>query len=124
MVKNPRRTSETRSKNAYVGAGIVFVIIWPILVTMFTQAGGLDGLTIGKDTESVSVIVFTLLLVPIAAVIFPLLYRMGNIYSLNEKRDASPVWQRVFMATFGTIIALGIVYYLFIVIGFVLFYRF
>ena len=123
MVKTPRRTSETRSKNAYVGAGIVFVIIWPILVSMFTRSGGLDDLTIGKDTESVNVIMSILLLAPIATVTFPLLYKMGNIYSLSEKETTSSVWQRVFMATFGTILVLGIIYYLFTVIGFALFYK-
>lgn len=84
----------------------------------------MDGLTVGMGTEGANVIVSILLLAPIAAVAFPLLYRMGNIYSSSEKENTPPVWQRVFMATFGTIIVLGIVYYLFTVIGFALFYRF
>ena len=90
---------------------------------MFTRSGGLDDLTIGKDTESVNVIMSILLLAPIATVTFPLLYKMGNIYSLSEKETTSSVWQRVFMATFGTILVLGIIYYLFTVIGFALFYK-
>jgi len=95
-----------------------------VLVAFLTNSNLLDGLLRQLDTDSSNLIVAIILLVPIAAVIFPVMYQMDDIYNISEKRIVTPVWKRYVVSLVGTGVLLGILFYLFTITTFALFYRF
>lgn len=123
MVKKTKsNTPET--KNTYLGARTLFVIIWSVLVASLVNSNLLHGLLNQSNTDLNNFIVAIILLVPIAIVVFPVMYRIGDIYNVSEKKSVTPKWKRYIIGVAGTGLLLGILFYLFTMITFALFYRF
>ena len=124
MVKKVKHNSSSKTKKSYLGLRTLFVITWFVLVVLLTRSNLLDGLLGQSDINTSNLVVAIILLAPIAAVIFPVMYRIDDIYSISEKRTVTPAWKRYATSLIGTAVLLGILFYLFTIITFSLFYRF
>jgi heme/copper-type cytochrome/quinol oxidase subunit 2 len=112
------------TKNTRLGLRSLFVIIWFVLVVPLADSDLLNDLLGQSNAESGNLIVAVILLVPIAIVVFPAMYQIGDIYRTSEKKSSTPTWKRNMIGIAGTGMLLGIVLYLFTIITFALFYRF
>lgn len=111
-------------KKTHLGLKSLFVIIWFALVILLTNSDLFRSLTEQLNTDISNLVVAIILLVPIATAVFPVIYQMGDIYNINEKRSVTPVWKHYAISLVGTGILLSMLFYLFTIITFALFYRF
>ncbi|HSW91977.1 MAG TPA: hypothetical protein VLG09_05000 [Candidatus Saccharimonadales bacterium] len=123
MTKNSKGES-LETKKTHLGLRSLFVITWFILVALLSNSDLLSGLLGQSNAESGNLIVAVILLGPIAIVVFPAMYQIGDIYSTSEKKSLTPTWKRNVLSVAGTGVLLGMLFYLFTIITFALFYRF
>lgn len=119
MTKNSEGGS-LETKETHLGLRSLFVIIWFGLVTLLSNSGLLEQ----SNAESSNFIIAVILLAPIAVVVFPVMYQIGDIYSTSEKKSLAPTWKRNVLSVVGTGVLLGMLFYLFTIVTFALFYRF
>lgn len=124
MVKNVEHKVPPKTEKTYLSLRLLFVIIWFVLVMLLTSSNLFYALLRQSSTDVNNLITSIILLVPIAIVIFPMMYRLGDFYSISEKRKHISTLSRNMLSIFGTIILLGVILYLFTIISFALFYRF
>lgn len=122
VTKTKSNTPDT--KNTYLGVRTLFVVIWSVLVALLVNSNLLQGLLDQSNTDLNNFIVAIILLVPVAIVVFPVMYRIADAYGMSAKKSATPKWKRYIIGVVGTGILLGILFYLFTIITFALFYRF
>lgn len=124
MVKKSKSTPSPGTKKIHLGLRLQFVIIWFALTILLTNSDLLRNLPVQSNTDIGNLFVAIILLAPIAIVTFPVIYQMGDIYNISEKRNVTPVWIRCVISLVETGILLGILLFLFTVITFALFFRF
>ena|SRR3977135_1725349 len=122
MIKKGKRDSSSVTEKTYLGLRLLFVILWPALVTLFVHSNLSLNLTARLDSSNSNLLINSTLLVPIALIVFPVAYQMDSVYGINRKKGATPTWKHIAFGVAGTSILLGIAWYLFIAISFALTY--
>jgi hypothetical protein len=123
MVKKDKHSSSSETKSMRVGLRLTFVAIW-FTLSIFTTNDDPLHLLDRFNTDSADLIVILALLGPIAIVIFPIIYQNIDVYNISERATVSSAWKSYVFSVIGTGIILGILLYLFMIIGLTLFYRF
>ncbi|HSW78002.1 MAG TPA: hypothetical protein VLG36_04345 [Candidatus Chromulinivoraceae bacterium] len=124
MVKKVKYNPSSETKKTYLGLRSLFVIIWFALVILLSNGDLLGGMLQRWSVNNSYPIIAIILLAPITMVIFPVMYRIGDTFSISGKRSTTPVWKRYMVSLAGTVILLGMLLYLFTIVTFALFYRF
>jgi preprotein translocase subunit SecY len=123
MIKNSKG-QPLETKKMHLGLRSLFVIVWFALVALLANGDLLRGMLGQSNAESGNLIIAVILLAPIAVVVFPAMYKIGDIYSTSEKKSSTSTWKRNVLSVVGTGMLLGMLFYLFTIITFALFYRF
>ena len=122
MAKKVKRNSSPETKT-YLGLRLLFVIAWPILVALFIHSNLSLRLITALSSNNSTLLIDIILLAPVAIVIFPIAYRIGDIYNIsNERRVSISTWKRSVLGFIGTGILLWVVWYLFVIVSLALDY--
>lgn len=119
-----KKTKHNETKKTYTGLRSLFVAVWFTLVILLTHNDLMQNLLNQSYAKDSNLIIVIILLAPIAIVVFPLMYRLDDIYGISEKKVPVPVWKRSVIGAIGTSAILGIILYLFMITTFSLFYSF